>query len=108
MISQLEQCKNVHDHEFIVESNGSYLDIVELRNLHLLHKKKDIRYEVAQEIEWFRKMSDGSKQPTGTPVVDSTLAVTFCSMLQDTSGGHFCQNIQLTTCEIKRLPVKLR
>ena len=108
MISQLEQCKNVHDHEFIVESNGSYLDIVELRNLHLLHKKKDIKYEVAQEIEWFRKISDGIKQSTSTPIVDSTLAVTFCSMLQDTSEGHLWQNIQLTPCEIKRLAVKLR
>ena len=105
MISRLEQFKNVRGREFIVEINGSYLDVVELRKLRLLHEKKDIKYEVTQEIEWFRKISDGLNQPTGSPVVDSTLAATFCSMLQDTSEGHFWPNMQLKTCEIKRLAV---
>ena len=102
MISRLEQVKNIHGHEFIVEINGLHLDIVELRNLCLLNEKKDITYEVTQEIKWLRKSSNRIKQPIGTPVVDSTLAATFCSMLQDSSEGHFWQNIQLKTCKSKQ------
>ena len=41
----------------------------------------------------------------GTPVVDSTLAATFYSMLQDTSEGHVWPNIQLKPCTIKQLAV---
>ena len=93
LISRLEHLQNNHGNEFIVEINGLYLDIVELRNLCLLHEKKDNKYKGTQESKWLRKSSNGHKQSTGTPVVDSTLAsrcLACCKMQVKGIFGKIC------------------
>ena len=42
-------------------------------------------------------------QPQGTPLLDQALVATFKSILQDKGEDHFWPNLQLKTCNIKRL-----
>ena len=103
MITRLNKLKEEHEFDYIAVVNNRYLDIVELRNLLVLHDIKNTKYQVEEENEWFRKISNFIRQPNGTSAIDLTLPSIFNSMLHDTNEEHFWPSLQLKTCEIKCL-----
>ena len=102
-ITQLEKLKEEHKCEYVAMLNNKYLDVIELRNLFLVHEIKNIKYQVEEENKWCRTVSTCILQPNGTPAPDLALLSTFTSMPHDTNEGFFWPNLQLKTCEVKSL-----
>ena len=105
IVTNLDKLRVSRGCEFCVRLYNVNLDTVALKEVRLLHDLKAIKMEVDKEREWCCKVRSGVTQPQGTPVLETSVATTFCSMLLTKSETYFWPNIQLKTCEIKRLAV---
>ena len=79
------------------------MDVIELKNLLVVHDSKNTKYEVEEENEWFHTISNCIRQANDTPAIDLALSSTCNSMLNDTNEDHFWPRLQLQPSEIECL-----